>query len=32
MNKDTLKDRNKVEEILNALQEKDQALLSGNSA
>ena len=29
MNKDTLKDRNKVEEILNALQEKDQSIAVG---
>ena len=29
MNKDTLKDRNKVEEILNALQEKDQSVAVG---
>ncbi len=29
MNKDTLKDRNKVEEILNALQEKDQSVAIG---
>ena len=29
MNKDTLKDRNKVEEILNALKEKDQSVAIG---
>jgi DNA gyrase subunit B len=29
MNKDTLKDRNKVEEILHALQEKDQSIAVG---
>ena len=29
MNKDTLKDRKKVEETLNALKEKDQSMTSG---